>query len=143
MFRILLFALMLAAPLNAQNQEAPDDTGWTWQAKAIFEGFLAGAAVGGLVGMVYCSEEKPSWGAAMDVAPPVPVPNCDKSEGKHIKTPVKRAVIGSLIGMPVVLFIHHIARDVRGEDIGAKLRVGPDPYRPEGISVEIRLPLQP
>ena len=143
MSRIVLLALLLAAPLNAQNQEALEDSGWYWYEKAAVEGFLAGAAVGGLAGVIYCNLE-PSY---MDVAPPRG--NCENDEresesieSESIKASAKLALIGSLVGIPVALLIRSTGRD-GGEDTGTELRVGPDPYRPERVSVEIRLPLQP
>ena len=138
MSRIVLLALLLAAPLNAQNQEALEDSGWYWYEKAAVEGFLAGAAVGGLAGVIYCNLE-PSY---MDVAPPRGNCENDERESESIKASATLALIGSLVGIPVALLIRSNGRD-GGEDTGTKLRVGPDPYRPERVSVEIRLPLQP
>ncbi len=138
MSRTVLLALLLAVPLNAQNQEAPEDSGLYWYEKAAVEGFLTGAVLGGLVGVIYCNLE-PDY---MDVAPPPGNCENDQRERESVKASATMALIGSLVGIPVGLWLGSIRRD-GGKDTGTKLRVGPDPYRPGRVSVEIRLPLQP
>ena len=138
MSRIVLLALLLAAPLNAQNQGAPEDSGLYWYERAAIEGFLTGAVLGGLVGVIHCNRG-PDY---MDVPPPPGNCENDERERESVKTAAKLALIGSLVGVPVGLLLGSIGQD-GGEDTGAKLRVGPDPYGRERVSVEIRLPLQP
>ena len=116
MSRIVLLALLLAAPLNAQNQEALEDSGLYWYEKAAIEGFLAGAVVGGLVGVIYCNQ--PSY---MDVAPPPGNCENDERESESIKASATLALIGSLVGIPVALLIRSTGRD-GGEDTGTVQR---------------------
>lgn len=138
MFRIVLLVLLPVAPLNAQNQETPEDSGLYWYERAAIEGFVTGAVLGGLVGVLHCNRG-PDY---MDVAPPPGNCENDEREKESLKTSAKLALVGSLVGIPVGLLLGSIGR-AGGEDTGAKLRAGPDPYRPERVSIEIRLPLQP